>query len=88
MVTPASGSENAAGQDGPVPIRVDVAGLPATTATLGALARLGLAARRAGHRVRLCGASPGLRMLLRLAGLDGQFEWEPEQREEPDGVVE
>jgi anti-anti-sigma regulatory factor len=87
-VTPAPGSENAAGQRGPVTVTVDAAGLPATTAAVGALARLRLAARRTGHRVRLCGASPGLRALVHLSGLGGEFEWEPEEREEPDRVVE
>lgn len=88
MVTPAPGPENIAGQSRPAVVRVDAAGLPATTATLGALARLRLAARRTGHRVRLCGASPGLRMLVQLAGLGGEFEWEPEEGEEPVRVVE
>jgi hypothetical protein len=53
-----------------------------------ALARLGLAARRSGHRVRLRGAAPELRRLLELAGLAGEFEWEPEQGEEAGGVQE
>ncbi|WP_327288223.1 hypothetical protein [Streptomyces sp. NBC_01198] len=88
MVTPAPGPQNGPGQGSPLAVSVDAAGLPATTATLGALATLLLAARRTGRRVRLCGASPGLRTLVRLAGLGGEFEWEPEEREEPDRVVE
>lgn len=87
-MTAAPGTENTAGRGEPTTVSVDAAGLPATTATLGALARLRLAAHRTGYRVRLCGASPGLRMLVQLAGLGGEFEWEPEEREEPGGVVE
>lgn len=86
MLTPVPGRDNSAGQTGPATVTVDAAGLPATTATLGALAGLRLAARRAGYRVRLCGASPGVRTLVRLAGLGGEFEWEPEEGEEPGGV--
>ncbi|WP_329173739.1 MULTISPECIES: STAS domain-containing protein [unclassified Streptomyces] len=88
MVASAPGHENTAGQAGRTAVSVDAAGLPATTAALGALARLRLAARRAGYRVRLCGASPGLRALVELAGLGREFEWEPEEREEPERVVE
>jgi hypothetical protein len=55
---------------------------------LAALARLRLAARRTGHQVRLSGACPALRALCELAGLAGEFEWEPEQREEVGGVKE
>lgn len=69
-------------------VSLDVAGLAADRATLSALAHVALAARRAGHRVRLRGASAPLRGLLELAGLAGQFEWEPEEREEPLGVQE
>ncbi|CAG6397329.1 STAS domain-containing protein [Actinacidiphila cocklensis] len=87
-MTAAPGTENTAGHSEPTTVSVDAAGLPATTATLGALARLRLAAGRTGYRVRLCGASPGLRMLVQLAGLGGEFEWETEEREEPGGVVE
>lgn len=53
-----------------------------------ALATLALAAHRTGRRVRLRGAAPGLRALLELAGLDGEFEWEPEAGEEAPGVQE
>jgi anti-anti-sigma regulatory factor len=64
------------------PLVVDVTGLPAGSAgTIGALARLRLAARRTGHTVRLRGATAELRELLELAGLAGEFEWEAEERE-------
>ena len=80
-------------------VTVDVSGLPAAgeppdgepLAGLGAvaaLARLRLAARRTGHRVRLRGASADLRTLAELAGLGGEFEWEAEEGEEPFGVEE
>jgi hypothetical protein len=80
-------------------VTVDVSGLPAAgeppdgepLAGLGAvaaLARLRLAARRTGHRVRLRGASADLRALVELAGLGGEFEWEPEEGEQPAGVEE
>jgi hypothetical protein len=61
---------------------------PDALAAVAALARLRLAARRTGHRVRLRGASPRLRRLLELAGLAGEFEWEAEEGEEPGGVEE
>ncbi|MBD0735074.1 STAS domain-containing protein [Streptomyces sp. NPDC088197] len=64
------------------PLVVDVTGLPGgAPGTIGALARLGLAAHRTGHTVRLRGATAELRELLELAGLAGQFEWEAEKRE-------
>jgi anti-anti-sigma regulatory factor len=64
------------------PLVVDVTGLPADSAgTIGALARLRLAARRTGNTVRLRGATAELRELLELAGLAGEFEWEAEERE-------
>lgn len=47
----------------------DVAGLAADVVAVGALARLALAARRAGHQVRLCGASEELYALVELMGL-------------------
>ncbi|SEG09630.1 hypothetical protein SAMN05216223_103212 [Actinacidiphila yanglinensis] len=67
---------------GAAPVPVDVCGLTADRGALAALARVALAARRAGFRVRLCGASAPLRALVELVGLAGQFEWEPEEREE------
>jgi ABC-type transporter Mla MlaB component len=69
-------------------VPLDVSGLAATTGALAALARLRLAAHRTGRTVLLTGASPGLRALLELAGLDGEFEWDPEEREQPGGVEE
>jgi len=75
------------------PIAVNVSGLPsgapgAGLAAVAALARLRLAARRTGHRVRLTGATPALRALLEGSGLAGEFEWEPEEGEEAGGVQE
>jgi hypothetical protein len=52
------------------------------------LARLQLAARRAGGRIRVRGPSPELRALLGLLGLPLEVEGEPEQREPPLGVEE
>jgi anti-anti-sigma regulatory factor len=52
------------------------------------LARLQLAARRAGGRIRVRGPSPELRALLGLLGLPLEVEREPEQREPPLGVEE
>lgn len=83
-------------------VTVDVSGLPAAAeppdcqgpdglgglGAVAALARLRLAARRTGHRVRLRGASADLRALVELAGLAGEFEWEPEQGEQAVGVEE
>ena len=77
-------------------VAVDVSGLPAAAdgdllcglGAIAALARLRLAARRTGHRVRLRGASPELRALVESAGLGGEFEWEAEEREEVRGVEE
>lgn len=77
-------------------VAVDVSGLPAAAdgdllgglGAVAALARLRLAARRTGHRVRLRGASPELRALVESAGLGGEFEWEAEEREEMRGVEE
>jgi ABC-type transporter Mla MlaB component len=63
-------------------------------ATVEALARLRLTAGRLGHRVRLRGASAGLRGLLALTGLEGALPlWaeptgETEEGEEPLGVEE
>ncbi|MFF6867763.1 STAS domain-containing protein [Streptomyces sp. NPDC007910] len=44
---------------------------PAGLAAVDALARLKLTATRHGHRLRVQGAGPELRALLRLTGLDG-----------------
>jgi hypothetical protein len=50
-------------------VECDVAGLPPDAVTVDALARLQLAARRNGRRVRLRNASEELRALLDIAGL-------------------
>ena len=61
-------------------------------ATIEALCRLRLAVADRGFAVQLRGASPGLRELLGLCGLDGALplvdEGQPEQREQPVGVEE
>ena len=66
-------------------------------ATLDALARLALEVRRAGARIRLSRASPGLRGLVALAGLGEVLpcaesglepERQPEHREEARRVEE
>jgi hypothetical protein len=77
----------------PEPVVVDVRGLGTDTTgspfgAVAALARLALAARRTGRRVRLRGAAPGLRGLLERSGLAGEFEWEPEEGEQVGGVEE
>jgi hypothetical protein len=60
--------------------------------TIGALARLELAARRQGKTIRLRNSSNELRELIALAGLDEVLRVEPrgqaEQREQPLGVEE
>jgi hypothetical protein len=47
----------------------DVAGVPPDAVTVDALARLQLAARRTGKRIRLCNASPELVELVAFLGL-------------------
>jgi len=71
----------------------DVGHVPcADIATVGALARAALNARRAGERLRVVDASGALEELIELAGLGeallGRDGREPEQREEPDRVEE
>jgi hypothetical protein len=51
-------------------VTCEVGGAPADLVTVDTLARLALAARRLGCRVRFNGASPELRALLELCGLD------------------
>jgi ABC-type transporter Mla MlaB component len=61
----------------------------ADLATVGALARAHLHARRLGTRLRVVDASPDLRDLIVFAGLDAVLlgpQGEPEQREEAFGV--
>jgi ABC-type transporter Mla MlaB component len=54
----------------PAPIlRCEVAGVDADAVAIDALARLALAARRRGCRVRLCGASEELLALVAFVGL-------------------
>jgi anti-anti-sigma regulatory factor len=70
----------------------DVRALPADAAAVDALARLQVAASRAGFELRLCHASPQLRCLISFCGLDEvlrvEVERQPEQREERLGVEE
>ncbi|MFJ9565506.1 STAS domain-containing protein [Streptomyces fuscichromogenes] len=67
----------------------DVAGLgPPGLAAVDLLARLELAARRAGGRIRLRDPGPALRSLLRFVGLRLQVEGEVEEREPALGVEE
>ncbi|MFD4503230.1 STAS domain-containing protein [Streptomyces sp. NPDC058457] len=69
----------------------DVGGLgpgPPGLAAVDLLARLELAARRAGGRIRLRDPDPALRSLLRLVGLRLQVEGEIEEREPALGVEE
>ncbi|MFJ4830443.1 STAS domain-containing protein [Streptomyces sp. NPDC088747] len=66
----------------------DVAGLgPPGLGAVDVLARLQLAARRAGGRIRLVNPDPGLRALLDLVGLRFEMEGQPEERE-PAGSVQ
>lgn len=67
----------------------DVAGLgPPGLGTVDLLARLQLAARRAGGRIRLRDPDPGLHALLDLVGLRFEVERQPEQGEPALGVEE
>ena len=64
----------------------------ADLATVDALARASLNARRFGARLRLTNASPALQELIAFVGLGevlfGGAERETEQREEPVGIEE
>ncbi|BCM69073.1 MULTISPECIES: STAS domain-containing protein [Streptomyces] len=67
----------------------DVGGLgPPGLAAVDLLARLELAARRAGGRIRLRDPDPALPALLDLVGLRFQMEGQAEEREPPLGVEE
>ncbi|MFJ2396266.1 STAS domain-containing protein [Streptomyces sp. NPDC087843] len=67
----------------------DVAGLgPPGLATVDALARMELAARRAGGRIRLRDPAPPLRALLDLVGLRFELEGQSEEGEPALGVEE
>ncbi|MFF5702358.1 STAS domain-containing protein [Streptomyces sp. NPDC012794] len=76
-------------RDGPGrPVTCDVRAVTAPTlATVDALARLALAARRHGTPLRLTGAGPALLALLRLAGLV-ELLGQAEQGEPAGGVQE
>lgn len=77
-------------RDGPRPLWVVCAAgalAAAGLAEVDGLARLALAARRAGVRLSVTGAAPQLRALLDLVGLV-ELLGEPEQREPPGGVQE
>lgn len=67
----------------------DVGGLgPPGLGAVDLLARLQLAARRVGGRIRLRDPDPALHALLDLVGLRFEMEREPEQREPALGVEE
>ncbi|HZF90819.1 STAS domain-containing protein [Streptomyces sp.] len=67
----------------------DVGGLgPPGLGVVDLLARLQLAARRAGGRIRLRDPGPALHALLDLVGLRFEVEGQPEQREPALGVQE
>ncbi len=67
----------------------DVGGLgPPSLVHVDLLARLQLAARRAGGRIRLRSPDSALTALLALVGLALETEGQPEQREPPLGVEE
>lgn len=67
----------------------DVAGIgPPGLGVIDALARLQLAAKRAGGRIRLRGPDPALRALLGLVGLAFDVEGQVEEGEPAGGVEE
>jgi hypothetical protein len=76
----------------PRPLQCDVRLLAPDAATIDALARFQLAARKAGRDVALCGVSRELAELLDLFGLCGVLRVEvgrqPEEREERVGIEE
>ncbi|MER8008306.1 MULTISPECIES: STAS domain-containing protein [unclassified Streptomyces] len=68
---------------------IDVAGIgPPGLGAVDLLARLQLAARRAGGRIRLRDPAPSLHALLGLVGLRFEVEGQVEEREPPLGVEE
>lgn len=74
---------------GPAVVVCDVAGLgPPGLHSVDVLARLELAARRAGGRIRLRDPDPALHALLDLVGLRFQVEGQIEEREPARGVEE
>ena len=76
----------------PTPIDLDASGFAPDVATVDALARLQLAARRAGRRLRLRKAPDELVELITFCGLDEVLGVEPrrqtEEREERLGLEE
>jgi hypothetical protein len=76
----------------PATIHLDVGAFPPDVLAIDALARLQLAARRRGQRLRLHAATHELRELIDLAGLSEVLGVEPrrqpEQREQRVGVEE
>jgi hypothetical protein len=80
------------GASAPTTIVVDVSAFAPDAVTVDALARLQLAARRAGRRLQLRDASDDLRKLIAFAGLDDVLRVEPrrkvEEREQRLGVEE
>lgn len=75
-------------RDGPHGVVCDVGAVASPTlATVQALARAALTARRLGIPFRVTGAPPPLRALLHLVGLV-ELLGEPEEREPPGGVEE
>ncbi len=75
------------------PLDCDVDALPPSALTVDVLARLELAARRRGRRIRLHNASRELEELVAFMGLAGVLRWasveagrQTEEREEPLGV--
>lgn len=68
-------------------VHCDVAAVAPDLVLVEALARLQLTARRLGRRVRVVGAGPHLRDLLRLTGLAGLITGLPEAAR-PDGSAE
>jgi anti-anti-sigma regulatory factor len=80
------------GASPPTPIVVDLSAFPPDAVTVDALARLQLAARRAGRRLQLRNASNDLQKLIAFVGLDRVLRVEPgreaEEREQRLGVEE
>jgi ABC-type transporter Mla MlaB component len=60
-------------------LRCEVNGVEADAVTVDALARLQLAARRHGCRIRLCGASDGLLALVAFMGLEDVLPCNPDR---------
>jgi anti-anti-sigma regulatory factor len=80
------------GASPPPPIVVDLSAFPPDAVTIDAIARLRLAARRAGQELQLRDASDDLQKLIAFVGLDGVLRVESgreaEEREQRLGVEE